>query len=279
MWLYFAIGAGLLFTCSTLLNRRILKTGSDPWVLSFYFSAIGSVISLPFMLSNFKAPDTWSLWLIMLLTACLVVFHNFLNYTALKHISASVHGTFYKLRLVWVFLIGIFLALESWQALTVLGVTLTVAAGVLLVWKKGERFSMTGVAFVIGSSLVNAIAFTLFKFLFGSFNVETLTFLTFFIPAIINALVIPKFPQRVKEFGSKNWLVIVTACSFGAFANLAINTAINLGQVTSVLVIVEVFLILVLAGEHLFLKERAGMLKKTVAVLLAVIGAICILIR
>ncbi len=279
MWLFFAIAAGILFTFSTLLNRRILKSGSDPWILSFYFSAIGSVITLPFMVGNFQAPNTWSLWLLMVLTACLVVFHNFLNYTALKHISASVHGTFYKFRLVWALLIGIVLTLESWQLLTVFGVALTVAAGVLLVWQKGERFSMTGIAFVLGSGVVNAVAFTLYKFLFDSFSVETLTFLTFFIPAVVNVLVIPRFGQRIKGFGSTMWLSVILACSFGAFANLAINTSINMGEVTSTLVIVEAFLILVLAGEHLFLKERAGMLKKTIAVLLAVIGAICILLN
>lgn len=280
MWVYYAIGAGILFTFSTLLNRRILKAGNDPWILSFYFSAIGAVITLPFMIGHLHMPSIWSLWLVMLLTAGLIVFHNFLNYTALKYISASVHGTFYKLRLVWAFLIGVFLTNESWHALTVVGVGLTVAAGMLLLWQKGERFSMKGIAFVVGSGLVNAIAFTLFKFLFGSFSVETLTFLTFFLPAIINTLVIPQFPARLKEFGSKQkWLLVILACSFGAFANLAINTAINLGEVTGVLVIVEVFLILVLAGEHLFLKERAGMLKKTAAVVLAIIGAICILIR
>ncbi len=280
MWLYFAVGAGLLFTCGTLLNRKVLKAGNDPWIFSFCFSAISAIITLPFMLGHLKAPSDWSLWLIMLVTAGLIVSHNFLNYTALKYISASVHGTFYKLRLVWAFLIGIFLTNESWNALTVIGVTLTVAAGMLLLWNKGERFSTKGIVFVAGSGLVNAIAFTLYKFLFGSFSVETLTFLTFFLPALINAALIPNFSQKLKTFGTnQKWGLVILACSFGAFANLAINTAINLGEVTSVLVIVEVFLILVLAGEHIFLKERSGIIKKTTAVLLAVIGAICILVR
>lgn len=278
MWSIFAAVAGALYTGSTLLNRRSLNKGNDPWVLSFYFSAVGAVVSLPFIFVELKITNTLLPWALLLVTAGLVVFHNFLNFTALKHLSASIHGTFYKSRLVWSFLLGLAFMQESWAVLTLVGIIATVVAGALLLWKTGEPISRVGVLYVLGSSLVNVVALLLYKYLFGYFNVGTLTFLMFFIPAILNACIIPNFWNKAIDATKSHVWTLLIACAFGGFANLAMNQAIALGEVTGTLVIMEAALIFILAGEHFFLKEKKDVLRKTIAVVLATVGAICILL-
>ncbi len=278
MWYVFALAAGVLYTASILLTRRSLNKGGDPWVFSFYFSAIGALVSIPFVFVGLQASATFLPWAFLLITAALVVFHNFLNFTALKHLNASVHGTFYKLRLVWSFLLGIIFLQESWTALTLVGVAATVTAGALLLWKKGEPVSKVGLLFVFGSSVVNVLALLLYKQLFADFNVGTLTFMMFFVPAILNALIIPNFWQKAAGATKNHVWTLGIACTLGGFANLAMNQSIALGQVTGTLVIIEACLIFILAGEHFFLKERKDLFRKAAAVLLATIGAICILV-
>lgn len=127
------------------------------------------------------------------------------------------------------------------------------------------------------STLFASAIIVLSKHLLGSFNAVSLTFFATFLPAtIINFALMPSARTRIKKLFRSDWRVVLLACSFGAFANLALNQALYLHEASSVVIISEVFLVLVLAGEHILLKEKEQILIKLLSVLLAISGAVLI---
>jgi drug/metabolite transporter (DMT)-like permease len=86
----------------------------------------------------------------------------------------------------------------------------------------------------------------------------------------------PRSVTRVRQLFKEDWKVVFLACALGAFSNLSLNAALSLHDAASVLVINEVFLILVLVGEHIYLKERERTWIKLLSIVLAIAGAILI---
>lgn len=75
-----------------------------------------------------------------------------------------------------------------------------------------------------------------------------------------------------------DWKVVFGICAVGAAANLTLNQALSLHDATSVIIISEVFLVLILAGEHLVLKEKEQLWVKLGSIVLTVAGAALILL-
>ena len=86
----------------------------------------------------------------------------------------------------------------------------------------------------------------------------------------------PQAPQRIYNLIKENGKVVLLACSLGAFANLAMNHSLSIGDATKTLVIIESFLIVALVGEHFFLKEKSHVVIKLLAVIFAITGAVLI---
>lgn len=276
MWFFYAIIAGILSTISNLAGRYVLRGDKDAWAFSFYFSFFGALISLPFMLFQFRVAHSFSLWLLILFVGALIVLQNLLIFKSTNRLEASIGGAIVKFRLVWVFLFGIFLLHElfSWEKM--IGTILTISAGLVIIHKFRTPKSLVGVSLAFSSTILYAIIIVFYKFLFAQFNSASLTFFIFFIPAFINFIAMPRAVKRLGKFFYENKKGILFACVLGAFANLALNYALSIGEISRVLVITEAFLVLTLVGEHVFLKERENLWTKIAAVLLAVAGAILI---
>jgi drug/metabolite transporter (DMT)-like permease len=280
MWILFALTAGALFAATTLQNKSIAAKGVDPWILSSIFSGVGAIVTMPFLFIQAEYVAIVDAWVVIVATACVVVLHNFLNFTALKYLSASAHGTFYKLRLVFAFLLGVIAGYEVASLHIFFGVVLVIAAGALLLWKRGSTLPTYGVACVLGAALLNACAFVGYKHLLTILSVETLTFLMFCIPAIINSFLVPHFAHKMRAALSRSgYLTVLCACVSGVAANIAMNYAIQLGTVSGTLVVVETGILLVLAGEYVILRDRKDLLSKCIAVLVALCGSLLIVWR
>jgi drug/metabolite transporter (DMT)-like permease len=276
MWLFFALISGLFYTVQGLITRHILRGNKDAWAFSFYFSAIGAIVSLPFMLMNLKVATHFTGWALMILVGFLIVLQNFLNFKSANTLEASVGGSITKFRLVWVFLLGIIVLHEQSSWLKLIGTLTTVLAGVIILNKFRKPSSLTGVAFAFTATIVYGIIILLYKYLFSSFNTAGLTFFIFFIPAVLNLLIMPHALSRIKMMLREQRVPVILACGFGGFANLAMNQSLAIGEVSKALVIIEAFLVITLIGEHIFLKEKSQLLTKAVAVGLATVGAILI---
>lgn len=279
MWIIFTLIAGILTTLQMLLSRHVLKTGKDAWAYSFWYSFTGAIVCLPFVLFSPTIPMTFSPWLLVMLVSSIIVLHNILVFKAMKSLEASIGGALSKFRLVWVFLFGILLLHEVFSWYKVAGTLFTILAGFVVVKKFKQPEKLSAVLLVIISTILNASIIILYKYLFVSFNVITMTFLIFLIPAILNFIIMPDAYNRITKIVRTDGKLVLLSTAMSGFANLAINQSFLLGEVSRVTVLSEAFLIITLFFEHRFFKERKYLHVKILSVILAVIGAVLMVIQ
>jgi drug/metabolite transporter (DMT)-like permease len=280
MWLLFAALTGVLYTGEGLLQRFLLRSQKDAWAFSFFYSLVGMVISFPFMLSDPKLPSSLVPWLLALLIGIIIVGHNLLIFKASNHLEISLVGALTKLRLAWVFVLGIVFLGVSFSWASLLGTILTMIAGLVIIHRFKRPKSAYAISLVLTATILNALIIILSKYLLSSFNAVSLTFFATFLPAtIFNFVLMPDAKNRVKKLFKDDWRIVLLTCGLGSLANLSLNQALSLNDANSVVVISEVFLILTLIGEHVLLKEKEQLWVKLVSVLLAIGGAILIQVR
>lgn len=228
------------------------------------------------MLANPKISSDWNTWTVMVIAGLLIVLQNLLQFKSANHIEASVQGVVQKFRLIWVLIFGVMFLHEgfSWQKIA--GTLLTVLAGLILVKKMKRPKSINGIVLTLASTFFYGLVIVLFKFLFESFNFQSLTFFIFFIPAVINLMIMPEAGKKIIKLMKEDILFVTIACILGAFANLAMNQALVIGEASRVIVIIEAFLVITLIGEHFVLKEKENTLIKCIAVSLVIAGAVLI---
>jgi len=277
MWLFFALLSGFFYTGSNLITRHILKKDkNDAWAFSFFFSAVGALVSLPFMLLQPKIGTEIQPWFIMLLVGILIVIQNLLNFASSKYLSPSISGSITKFRLVWVMVLGIIILHESSHIFKITGTLFTVISGIIIMKKLSRPKDIKGVIYAFEATIFYAIVIILYKYLFSSFNSQSLTFFIFFIPMILNLFIMPNSIKRIQALAKNNYKMVFFGCALGGLANLAMNQGLSLGEASKVLVIIESFLVVTLIGEHILLKERKNLIIKVIAVISATIGAILI---
>ncbi|MEK7141216.1 MAG: hypothetical protein AAB800_01570, partial [Patescibacteria group bacterium] len=215
MWLVFALISGAFYTAQGLITRNILRGNKDAWAFSFYFSAVGALVSLPFMLANIKIGTQIAPWALMIVVGCLVVLQNFLSFKSANTLEASLQGSITKFRLVWVFLLGIIVIHEQFSLLKLVGTLTTVLAGSIILNKFRKPSSLTGVAFAFTATIVYGIIIILYKYLFSSFNSASLTFFIFLIPALLNVIIMPHAFERIKTMFREQHVPVLLACGLG----------------------------------------------------------------
>lgn len=277
MWLLFASLAGIFYSIESLMGRYLLRDQKDAWAFSFFYSLIGTTVALPFMLAAPKLPNTLLPWALSIIIGLLIVAHNLMIFRSSNYLEASVAGSLGKVRYIWIFVLGIVFLDSTFSWAKLLGVIFTISAGVIIIHRFKKPKSASGVWLVIGATLFNAAVVILTKYLLNSFNPASLTFFATFLPAtILNFILMPKALSRTKKLFRSDWRIISAACAFGAIANLALNKAFSLHDPSSVVIIGEVFLIVVLTGEHIILKEKEQLWVKLASIAFAIIGAILI---
>lgn len=277
MWLLYSVLAGVLYTAESLLQRFHLRKQKDVWTFALFYCLIGSVVTLPFALASLKVPTHPGPWALTVVVGLLIVANNLLFFKATGLIEMSLINSLQKLRLVWIFLFGVIFLSDpfSWEKL--LGTMCAIGAGWLIMHSFKRPGSSKGIMLILAMTFVNAAIIILFKYLLSSFNAVSLTFFADFLPAtVFTILLAPKAVTRIKTIFKDDWRVIFLACSLGAFSNIALNVALSLHDAASVVVINEIFLVLVLVGEHVFLKEKEHAWIKLASVGLAIAGAIFI---
>lgn len=277
MWFIFSALAGLLYTAEGLLQRHFLRQQKDAWAFSFFYSLVGAIVSFPFMLASPVVPYSVVPWLGALFVGLLIVGNNLLLFKAANHMEASLIGTLFKLKLVWLFGLSILLLGSPFEWTKLAGVVLTVVAGLIIMHRFRRSGSSTGIYLVLGATILNALLIVVIKYLLEYFNPASLTFFVSFLPALLlNFVLMPRASSRIKSMFTSDWKVVFGICAVGAVANFVLNLALSLNDPTSVMVISEVFLVLILAGEHIWLKEKEQLWIKLGSIVLAVAGAILI---
>lgn len=277
MWLILTLLTGLLYTAEELTKRYVLRAQIDTWAFSFFYSLVGAVVTLPFLLFSLQVPTSATSWLLVAGIGALIVANNWLFFKASGQIEASLVGSVMKIRLVWVFVLGLLILHEPFSWAKLFGTLLTIAAGLVIVHGFKRPKSIQGVTLVVAATVFNAGIIILAKYLLGTFSAISLTFFAFFLtPLVMNYVLMPNAANRIRHLSKSRMKGVIITCALGALANLTLIGALSLNDATSTIVVTEAFLILILVGEHIFLKEREYVWVKVVSVLLAICGAILI---
>lgn len=277
MWLVFSVVSGALYAAESLLQRFHLRKQPDIWTFALFYSLIGALISFPFMLASPTIPSSPGVWAVVALNGLLIVLNNYLFFKATGLLEISVVNSLMKIRLVWVLLFGVVILSDPFNWLKLAGTVCAMLAGWIILHSFTKPGNSRGVILVLALTLVNASIIILFKYLLSYFNAMSLTFFADFLPAaLFTVLIAPQSVSRIKGIFKDDWRIIFLASTLGAFSSIAMNLALSLHDAASVVVINEVFLILVLVGEHIYLKEREHTWIKVVSVSLALAGAILI---
>lgn len=279
MWLIFAALAGLLSTSEALLQRHFLRQQKDAWAFSFFYSLVGTLVSFPFMLAMPVVPHSLGPWLGAILVGLLIVGNNLLLFKAANHIEASVIGTLFKLKFVWIFALSILLLGTTFEWTKLGGVVLTITAGLVIMHRFRKLTLNSGVSLILMATILNALVIVASKYLLTYFNAPSFTFFAFFLPALIfNFILMPRATTRIKTMFAADRKIVLVICAIGSLSNLILNQALALHDPTSVIIISELFLILILTGEHMVLKEKEQLWIKLGGIVLAIAGAILILL-
>ncbi len=275
MWFYYAIAAGIFFGVNSLVMRYYSKNHKDAEISSFYFSLFSAILMLPFFLSERQIADTYIFWGGILLLGVIIVINNIWTFRAAQLVGPSTTNTILKLRLIWILLIGIWLFDEQVTWINIAGMILIMAATLLIVDFRNWKSSKKGIFFLLLVTATSALIALLLKQLLSMSGVLSLTFLIFFIPAIINALIIPKFITRaIKQFANIKLLVWIAI--LGVLGNMALVKALSFDALASVYFIMDASFIIILFGENIWLKEKERMPWKIAAVILAILGTLLI---
>lgn len=277
LWILFVVIAGVLFSLEGLIGRHVLRNQNDFWTYSFFFSAVGALVSLPFFLASPRIPavvENLDVWLLALLAVILLVAHNALAFASMRYLSPSVSGSLVKLRFVWLFALGALVLGEAPNMAKAVGTVLIVVSGLVVLNVNSGKGHYRSVIYSVTATVCAAAFLVLSKHLLEVFTTQSFTFLVVFLPvAILNALVIRQFATRVKALWKLDGRMTALACASGALANLAMNAALKHGEATRVAVLVDSFLVMTLVAEYFILRESGNPWRKLLAVALSIGGA------
>jgi len=273
MWFIYALIAGVFFAINSLMIRHYARKNEDMWILSFYFSFIGSIISLPLFLYEFRVSYDWTFWGGILLIGVILVINNILGFKAARLLGATTQNVFGKLKLIWLLIAGIVVFGEVITLQKGIGMILIMAASLLILDYNNWKASKQGIILIILATFTSAIYGVLLKRVLGMSGVLTMIFLVAIVPAILNAIVIPDFWNRAKkEFINIKSLIAI--CIIGIIANLSMIKALSYNVLSGVYFIMDASLIIIIFGEHFILKEKERVIWKIIAAAFAIAGAI-----
>ncbi len=289
--LILALIAGALYTGSNLVARKVLKDGSDAWSYSFIFSSIGLIVTLPLLLVEYLAAafnnterlsesaghEPSLLILVVIAMGLIVVAHNAALFSANNYISPSVNGSIYKLRLIWLALIGTVFFQESLTDGLKLGTLLVVASGVILAGGMKGKKSLLGITLVAAASVFYAVGLSASKFLLTDLTSLQVTTLVFAVPAALNLPIIYRRRERFLALWQKHKKLVLMGGVLGAFANICVFAALATENISVVPLLIEAFLVVTFAGEIIILRERENLKLKLLAVALSILGSILVL--
>ena len=158
MWFYLSLFSLLLFSLSSILQRKLLRdiTPLNPVIFGFIFRGLVGLFAIPiFLIYGGVISDSYTIWKYIIIAGVLYSFSNFLLYHAIKITEISRVSVIGSSRSLGVLLGSILILNEKISAFNFIGVFLIVLSLVLIFWKskkqigdnKGQKFALLAVFF------------------------------------------------------------------------------------------------------------------------------------
>jgi drug/metabolite transporter (DMT)-like permease len=272
MWILYALIGSIASAISSLFAKRAVLDIKDSWMRSFYFSLFGTIIVLPFFIWEFSLPSTWSEIILLILCGGVVVLANYTIFKAYNYLPASTISVIAKLKLVWIMIAGIIIFGQAFSAKNIIGLIIILSASILISEFKNWKMNRIGIIAVVIATLASTGYALLISNLTKTIEPFSLLFYVCAIPMILNAILIPKLVEKTKQTFKHTKFIILNGI-FAMVLNMTYILALK-EEFARFFFLMEAGLILILFGEYFYLKDKSNLYMKTIAVLLAIAGAI-----
>jgi len=282
-WLIFILTSTLLYSIARLMQRILLKDEkSDAIAVSILFQLSLGLFLFIFALffGNISFQNFSKVLPNFILLAFLYGLGNIFIFKALKYIDASSFAILYAGRVfVSVAASSLFLR-EGLSLKQFLGMSLIVCAIIIIFYKKSLLHLNKGLIFTLLGALFFGLELTNDRAILQSFSVYSYLFLCAFFPAIFASFIYPSSLKNIVNLIKRDRLTkFILICLIYSVAMIFYFIALQIGTNSSQIAVLDQLstIVIVILGI-LVLKESQHMLRKIIAAIISVIGAILLVV-
>lgn len=275
-----ALGSALALGVEETIHRTVLIK-EDPLSYAFLFQLLSALCFLPFLFLDFQIPKESIAWVFAISAAVLWGITTYLQFVALTSLEASIKSPLSKVKILFVFLLSIFLLKEQVTTYKITGTMLIFVSMILLTTKNlksGLTEKSKAIIIVIIAAFISAMAIILDKKAIQFFKPETYGFLVYIIPSVF---MLPFLINRKKKMYSllNNKIgKVLLAIVLSSLSYYLLISALKQGEVSVILPISELYTIVAVITGILILGEKENIRRKIVATIFAIIGTVLIII-
>lgn len=284
MGAFLAIFAATAFAFRLFVGKWLVNKRSDPIFLSFAFQIVVAIIYIPFLFfEQIILPIDINIWFLWLINMFLYLIFTISNYYMNIHMDISLSSILGQTKTIVTFIGALIIFNETAGTNKIIGVILIILGNIILFVKKGgykEGISKKGLLFLTINTLSLALTSFFDATLIEHFSVNAYGMLGYLAPAILtvpilmNKMSMDEFKDELRSNLKTIFIMSITApLSYSAllyaYTISPKSVVYPLGNIST--------LVLVFLGV-VFLKERKMLLRKVIAAIIVILGAILLTI-
>ncbi len=278
-WQVLAILSTITVSIAYLLQRVLLKDeDSDPIGYAIVFQFVLGFISLLFALSfgKFIFPSSPDQLPRFILSAILWAGSTVFVFKALKILNAGETTVLTSSSAVVTIALGTTLLGEHLRITTLIGSVFILASIWIINTEKLSFSSKKGVLFALISALCTGLASVNDAFIMRSYEAFSYTTIMSFLPGFVLLIVFPKRIKTIKKLCTSRFMLLMSIlCIFFSLQAITYYLAFQNGApVTTLTPLTKASIVLTVILAAVFLGERSNLLKKFLAAVIVIIGAI-----
>lgn len=273
-WLGYSIIALIIFSGYDLLSRKLGVQSKNPVAFGAVFYLIATLCTpLLLIVEPLQIPIITPIGVLLTGGSLLAwILFGRVEYTAHKHVEASVLTILLRLGPVITFILSMLFLDEHMTLTKLIGLLLTIFASVLVIGKPSFSLLRKGLIYGVALALTQGVAWTFDKIVSPIYGVVLFSALSFLAPSLANMFIPPiSIRTIIEELHLASWKIVVLAI-LNIVGYAAMIKALIIGEASSVIPIATATPPLVVLGGVLLLHERKDIAKKCIAVVLVVLA-------
>lgn len=277
-WELLAFNSVFFFTSLNLLQKVIATESKNSRAMAILFNSIAATIALFIFtitnsFKNLTLPNTVSAWFLVIIASFFYAMFERGRFIAAKLLDASVLITIANISVLVAFAGSLFLYSEPLTFNKLFGSVLIIGALFLVSFNdKVKKSDKKGLLIAIVISVMLGLAWMLDKLGTQYFNANTYNILVWTIPIVFIYFPKIKFSIIKAEFKLVTWKVFILS-GLNVVGYLMQLKALEIGEATRVIPIVQTSTLFTIFFGIILLKEREHITRKVIAGLMAIAGA------
>lgn len=277
-WFYFACSSIIFFTSVDLLQRILATNSKNHRAMAFLFNSFATFFALIMFLvrngvSDFSLSAPREAWLFVAIASLMYAGFERYRFKAAKLLDASIFATVLNVSVVVAFVGSVFLYKEPLGLTKIIGSLLILVALILVSFGRKSKKHLSGKGLILGISIstILGLGWMLDKKGTLYFGSDIYNILLWGIPVFFIYFPYISYKDLAAEFRLGNWKILLLSALnvVGYYLQLR---ALEIGEATKVIPIVQTTTLFTVLFGILLLKERDNVGKKIIAAILALTG-------